>query len=27
VDFQMNFCIECHQEKKAQLDCYLGCHH
>ena len=27
VDFQMNFCITCHTEKKAQLDCYLGCHH
>ena len=27
VDFQMNFCITCHQEKHAQLDCYLGCHH
>jgi len=27
VDFQMNFCIDCHKEKKAQLDCYLGCHH
>ncbi|MGO9021302.1 MAG: cytochrome c3 family protein [Syntrophobacteraceae bacterium] len=27
VDFQMNFCITCHEEKHAQLDCYLGCHH
>jgi hypothetical protein len=27
VDFQMDFCITCHKEKKAQLDCYLGCHH
>lgn len=27
VDFQMNFCIDCHKERKAQLDCYMGCHH
>jgi hypothetical protein len=27
VDFQMQFCITCHKEKNAQLDCYLGCHH
>ena len=25
--FQMKFCIECHQKKKAQLDCWLACHH
>jgi hypothetical protein len=24
--FQMGFCIECHQEKKANLDCWLACH-
>jgi len=27
IDFQMQFCITCHKEKKAQLDCWLGCHH
>lgn len=27
VDFQMGFCIGCHKERKAQIDCYLGCHH
>lgn len=27
VDFQMGFCIGCHREKKAQLDCWLACHH
>lgn len=27
VKFQMQFCITCHQEKKAQLDCWLACHH
>jgi hypothetical protein len=27
VDFKMGFCINCHQEKKAQLDCWLSCHH
>ena len=27
VVFQMNFCITCHKERKALLDCYLGCHH
>lgn len=27
VNFQMNFCITCHKERNAQLDCYLGCHH
>jgi hypothetical protein len=24
--FQMGFCIECHREKKADLDCWLSCH-
>jgi hypothetical protein len=27
LDFQMQFCITCHQERKAQLDCWLACHH
>jgi hypothetical protein len=27
IDFKMQFCITCHQERKAQLDCWLGCHH
>jgi len=27
VNFQMKFCIECHKEKNAQIDCYLACHH
>ena len=27
TNFQMQFCITCHTEKHAQLDCYLGCHH
>ncbi len=27
VNFEMKFCIECHKERNAQLDCYLGCHH
>ena len=26
VNFQMGFCIECHREKKANLDCWLACH-
>ncbi|MBI5603441.1 MAG: cytochrome c3 family protein [Deltaproteobacteria bacterium] len=26
-EFKMKFCIDCHQEKKAQLDCWLACHH
>jgi hypothetical protein len=26
VSFKMGFCIECHQEKKANLDCWLACH-
>jgi hypothetical protein len=24
--FEMAFCINCHQEKKANLDCWLACH-
>ena len=24
--FQMKFCITCHRERKAQLDCWLACH-
>jgi hypothetical protein len=26
VAFQMGFCIACHREKKADLDCWLACH-
>jgi hypothetical protein len=24
--FYMQFCIECHREKKANIDCWLSCH-
>jgi hypothetical protein len=24
--FKMGFCIECHREKEANLDCWLACH-
>jgi len=24
--FKMGFCIECHREKKAPLDCWISCH-
>ncbi|MBW2367730.1 MAG: cytochrome c3 family protein [Deltaproteobacteria bacterium] len=24
--FQMGFCVECHREKKANIDCWLACH-
>ena len=24
--FEMGFCVECHREKKAALDCWLACH-
>ena len=24
--FQMGFCLDCHREKKATLDCWLACH-
>jgi len=27
VNFKMGFCISCHQQKNAQLDCWLACHH
>jgi len=26
TNFKMGFCVECHQEKKANLDCWLACH-
>jgi hypothetical protein len=26
IRFRMGFCIECHREKKANLDCWLACH-
>jgi hypothetical protein len=26
VDFQMGFCLSCHREKKANVDCWLACH-
>ncbi len=25
-NFKMGFCVECHREKKANLDCWLACH-
>ena len=25
--FKMKFCIDCHKVKKAQVDCWLACHH
>lgn len=27
VNFKMKFCIDCHKARKAQLDCWLACHH
>jgi hypothetical protein len=27
VKFQMGFCIACHKKMKAQIDCWLACHH
>ncbi|MDX9788296.1 MAG: cytochrome c3 family protein [Desulfobacterales bacterium] len=24
--FEMGFCLECHREKKANVDCWLACH-
>jgi hypothetical protein len=24
--FEMGFCIECHRERNAQMDCWLACH-
>ncbi len=26
VDFQMGFCLNCHRQRGAQLDCWLACH-
>jgi hypothetical protein len=26
VSFEMKFCISCHRERNAQLDCWLACH-
>jgi hypothetical protein len=26
VEFEMGFCVSCHRENKAQLDCWLACH-
>jgi hypothetical protein len=26
VQFKMGFCINCHQENNANLDCWLACH-
>jgi len=25
-DFEMGFCVDCHRERNAQLDCWLACH-
>ena len=27
VEFKMKFCIDCHRQMKAQMDCWLACHH
>ena len=27
VDFKMAFCVDCHKQKNAPLDCWLACHH
>ncbi len=27
VEFQMEFCINCHRQRDAQIDCWLACHH
>ena len=27
VNFKMGFCVKCHRERKAVLDCWLACHH
>lgn len=27
VKFQMGFCLACHRQRGAQLDCWLACHH
>jgi hypothetical protein len=26
MNFKMGFCITCHEEKKANIDCWLACH-
>ena len=26
-NFKMEFCITCHKKMKAQIDCWLACHH
>lgn len=26
TQFKMGFCVECHREKKANVDCWLSCH-
>ena len=26
VNFKMGFCIACHKERKANMDCWLACH-
>ncbi|MBW1696042.1 MAG: cytochrome c3 family protein [Deltaproteobacteria bacterium] len=26
VRFKMQFCVECHKERKANMDCWLACH-
>lgn len=27
VNFEMGFCIGCHKQRNAQIDCWLACHH
>lgn len=27
VDFKMAFCVDCHRQRNAPLDCWLACHH
>lgn len=27
LEFKMEFCVQCHRRKNAQLDCWLACHH
>ena len=27
VNFRMGFCMQCHRQMNAQLDCWLACHH
>jgi hypothetical protein len=26
VNFKMGFCLDCHRQMKAQIDCWLACH-